>query len=502
MTADAFAGRALLIARFLIGLYLVELLLYLTAPATVPTQALATGTDGGQDWPGPFTLPPIFLWGGIAGIAGGLVLQVIVARGGLAHGRRAIALTWAALLALLGHFALPSLATISVFPGTALACVPSTLFVLWLLHHCSWFARTPLPLLAAAFGWGALFVYGFAVVCTFFMNTALTAHLGTGFITIFLGSGAGLDPKFLDGDRVAADFRTLDLSVVHTNIVAVLGIAAGVLVLILFRRQVTDVVTGLVLGAAAGLGYHFIESTQLINLFGAMGALIGSTSGFEYWIRQSIGLLGGPVTFGALAGAGLALATRVPGRGRRTVLAGTGLTAAIGGAAATEALSGWLFRLADGRLPEGGLLGTLIISPALWLLPQVPFMVVAGLLLRTGLRQRAAAGRQAAAAAAAHGDGVDAREVPFLTTPALRIWSLVGTWRRHGLAAAVALNRLRCAQADLVTWRSAQPPTGPVGEHERKEGDRLRTRVANSRALLAARTAAGHGPAADPLAGS
>jgi len=63
------------------------------------------------------------------------------------------------------------------------------------------------------------------------------------------------------------------------------------------RRHVDSVVAGVVLGAVVGLGFNLTESVEY------MGDLNGA-AGFNYWMRQSVGLFGSHVAFSAVAGAG------------------------------------------------------------------------------------------------------------------------------------------------------------------------------------------------------
>jgi RsiW-degrading membrane proteinase PrsW (M82 family) len=416
----------------------------------------------------------------LAGIAVGFALQVAAARMPMG-GRRAAALTWASLAALLGPFALIPLTVFGEYPAIAIACVPSSAFVLWLLHHSQRFARLPASMLLAAFGWGALITYGFTRACS---------GLAMGVINAYLAKNAGTDL----GAILEVQYHVIDFLVLHLTIVCQLTFAAGVvLLLMLFRHRITDVVTGLVLGAAIGLGYNFSESILFIKLFGSLGFINGATGGFEYWIRQSVSILAGPVVFGALLGAGLGVAAQAQQRRQSMRIAGASLLAAIGGAAATETLSAWFSHLVHETVGVGGALDTLVISPFFWLLVQIPFLVLCALLLRSGLRTRAAAARAAVSAEAAAGSAITEAEVPFLVDPALRFWALVGTWRRHGRAAAWALNRLQSAQLDVAGWRwqrqqqqranSADDPTGD------EEGENLRAKVIQSRAAAGRWTA-------------
>jgi hypothetical protein len=105
------------------------------------------------------------------------------------------------------------------------------------------------------------------------------------------------------------------------------------------------------------------------------------------------------------------------------------------------------------------------------------FILVAVLLLVHGTRVRAAATRTAVLAEAAAGPAVTRQEAPFLIDPALRPWTLAGTWRLHGPNAARALKRLQTAQLDLAAWRWQNPDaTGAEADAMRAAVMRLKTR--------------------------
>lgn len=471
LDAPSAAARALFIARLATAFYLVEVLLNLTRPRVLPNEPSLTifirlpGASG--SFGRLLSTPKAVFWTLLVGIAVGIALQLFAATRRL-EPRRAATLTWAAVAALVGPFALIPLTVFTSYPGTALACVPSSLFVLWLLHHGQRFARLPARALVAAFGWGSLIAYGFSRACS---------NLAAGTINGYLvkkESGSQLT------SLLKAQYRLIDFLVLHLSIVNSLATAAGVLLLLTFlRHQVTDVVTGLALGAAVGLGFNFSESILLIRLFGSLSLINGATSGFEYWIRQSIGLLGGPVVFGALLGAALGLAAQARQRGQRALIAGAGLAAAIGGAEATETISAWLAHVTHRH--NGGTLDTLVISPFLWLLVQLPFVALCVLLLRSGLRARAAAAHVSVAAEAGTGGAITEPEVPFLVDPSLRLWAVVSTWRRNGQAAAWALYRLQSAQLDVAGWRWQRQRAGLTDDPDDGRGERLRTKVTQLR---------------------
>ncbi|MFE2877696.1 PrsW family glutamic-type intramembrane protease [Streptomyces roseus] len=464
---QAATARALLIARGAIALYVVELLGNLTRPRLLPDEPalsifyeLPSELAGMPGLPGSLdrllSMPRAVFWSVLAGIVAGVLIQVFVAVTRQPD-RRAAVLTWVTLGLLLLPFGLIPLMVLVEYLPVTLACLPSTAFVLLLLRAGVRFARVPLAALLAAFCWGALIVFGLG-----------RAYTGLAFATIsgHLSSSPGGDL----GQFTKSQFRTIDLVIVHLGIVNALVVAAGVLLLLLlFRYRVTDAVTGLTLGAAVGLGYSFVESVLFIEIYGSLGSFFGTTGGFEYWIRQSIGLLGGQVAFGALLGAGLALATRAR---RRGTVAAAALVAAAGGASAAETLSGWLSSRLRGQVETGSALDTLVVSPLVWLLPQLPFIALAVVLLVLGLRERGPALRAATAAEAATGHrAVTRAEEAVLVSPALRFWAVVRTGRRYGRRAALRLHRLQTAQLELVSRRMREDPD------LEPQGDELRSRI-------------------------
>jgi hypothetical protein len=483
MNGDLARERAQLITRVIIAGYLVEVLLNLMRPHVLPNEPALSIFQTIPGSAGSFarllSTPRAVFWCMLAGIATGVVIQVYVTIT-RPQGRRAVVLTWAMLAVLLGPFTLISLAVIALYPLVALACVPSTAFALWLLRISQRFAPLAWPVLLAAFAWGALLVFSLG-----------RAYSGLGFGTLYgytTGKISATDLSSFDTGM----WRVLGLLIVHLSVVNELVVAAGVLLLLLvFRHRRIDTATGLVLGAAIGLGYNFVESVLFIQIYGSLGSFLGATGGFEYWIRQSIGLLAGQVTFGALIGAGIGTAFQTRQRGRPRLIAGAAITTAIGAAVAAEILSGWLSHLVQGDVTSGGALDTLVISPLLWLLPQAPFMILAAMLLAASWRTRGAAARAAISAETGDGGGaITGPEVPYLTDPGLRLWTVAGTWRQHGRSAALALHRLQSAQLDLAGWRWQQQLTDS-GEDPaaQEEGDVLRAKVIRLKTTAATRPA-------------
>ena len=512
-------GRALLVARLMIAVYLLELLLNLTRPHVMPGEPAlsifmkmpkSTGQilKGSLDKNGLYdgynrmmATPRVIFWAVLVGIVIGVLVQAfgMITR---AEGRRAAALTWVTLTVVIGPFSLLTFSTLVSYPLVALACVPFTAVALALLHFCQRFARLPLATLLFAFGWGALIVYGAGRVCTGLGITTVYGYMFKGFLN---ADGTIADQHLLHDLNAVSSYqgkfyRFTDLMAVNWGVANALVVAAGVvLALLLLRHRVTDALTGLIIGAAIGLGDNFVESTVFIKVYGSFGSVLGSTFGFEFWIRQVVTLFGGTVAWGALLGAGFGLAGQMRREGqspplvaRRRLVVAAAFAIAIGGAASAEILASWLSHLTADGIDAGTTFDTLVASPGLWLLPQSPFIILAVLVLIVGRHMRATAAYAAVSAEAASGEAISPPEVPFLADPALRWWAVVSTWRSYGHTAAAALLRLQSAQLDLAGWRFEQQQADP-GETGagREEGDRLRAKVLRLKAGdVALRTAA------------
>jgi hypothetical protein len=468
--------RALLIARVMVGVYLVELLLNLTRPRLREDEPSLTILEpvpaGSTDVHRLFSLSPVVFWTVLVMLVVGLVLQFVAMRYP-AGSPPAITLVRAALLALIGPFALIPLTIMGTWPLVTLACLPSTLFVLWLLHGVQQRTRLPFAVLVAAFAWGALIVWGFARACS---------SLAFGTISAYVNHTPPSETVEL-GAFLRSQYQVLNYLIVHLSVLTQLATAAGVLLLlVLLRDRIVDVVTGIVIGAAAGLGVNLLESVIFIQLYGSLSGLFtGATAGFEYWIRQSSTLLTGPVAFGAVLGAGLAIASQLADRARARLVAVAALVAATGANLANEIVTGWFAHLIRPHITVGSGLDTLLVSPGILLVVEAPVIILVFLLLRSGLRARAAPARAALTAEVQTGRGaITGTDAAVLGDPALRAWATAGAWRRLGPGAVRRLRRLHQAQLDLATWhwwRSTQPPGESTEPDQDAQVERLRTRV-------------------------
>jgi RsiW-degrading membrane proteinase PrsW (M82 family) len=448
-------ARALLVARVLVGVYLLEILLNLSRPRLVEHEPSLTIFATADDTTAPvrnlFSLPETIFWILVVGVAVGLVLQIVAVRFP-ADSRQARLLTWATLAVLLLPFGLLPLYFMERAPLVVLACIPTTVIALVALYCVQLFGRLPIRLLVLAFAWGALISSGFFRACA-----NLTMGTAGGYLL-----KSRMDNSGDLGAFTTASTRMLDVTLITGGVVMAVAQAGGVLILLLLvPHRLRDVVSGTVLGAAAGLGFAFSDSVVLIKLLPLLDLVSGSTSGFEYWVQQILTLFAGSLAFGAVLGGAMAVAIRQTERRPQILIGAAGLSAAAGGWVASQKLSGWLQATVFSGVDQGSALDTLIISPLAVLLFQVPFVVIYVLLLRFGLRERSARIRSVPAETLA--PAVSPLEARVMADPAVRFWSLVTTFRRLGRPAAVALFRLQEAQLALAGHR-ADPDLDPMEE--------------------------------------
>jgi hypothetical protein len=321
------------------------------------------------------------------------------------------------------------------------------------------FRRVPVRLLLAVFGWGALVASGFASPIEGLFQRIVARIL--------------TDLNWPDVSVAgAAEIRhEVSLSVmIYGSVWEEVAKAAGVaIVLLLVRRQIDGLVTGLVLGAASGLGVNFVETIAYMTL-DANGAA------HQYFMRQSIGLLAAHTAFAAIAGAGIGAARQLTAHRARVVAAG--LVAAAGGHMASNVMFSWYDDNKQELFHPSPPVDVLVLQPALLVLLQGPFVVAYLVLLRQGLRAQAdGLGRQLTAEAQIGTDTVAPVEVPMLLSPARRLWLKLVLLRRHGQAAWRNTSRLHAAQLDLATarWHLARLEADPMADNLEVLRERVRS---------------------------
>ncbi|MDT0449423.1 PrsW family glutamic-type intramembrane protease [Streptomyces hesseae] len=378
--------------------------------------------------PEAFTLTRILVYVGW-GLSALLGLLLLALR------QRRDALVRACRLGLLGALLLPfvvmPLDILGSNPLTLLVCLPTTAAALLCVHRAQLFHRMPGQLLLAGFGWGALIGGGF----------------GTVMITWFYRYAPGY---LFDWEHPRDNVRTIyTMIALNAGIVSEIGKAAGVAVLFfLFRRHFDRVVSGVLIGAAVGLGFNLTETVHY------MATIEPGQQSAQFWMRQVVGLMTVHVAFTALVGAGFGAAHRLPELRDRVLVVGGGLLAAIGGHFATDAVMPQLGKWKEDLFSHDQTLGLLLGVPLITTVTSGVFVVLYVLILRRGLTAQAAGLRRALHAEAEAGTGaVTAPEAELLLDPRRRLLLELRVWRRDGTAGVRHLMRLHQAQLDMATQR-------------------------------------------------
>jgi RsiW-degrading membrane proteinase PrsW (M82 family) len=442
----------LIIAALMSAGYAVEMLIDLVRPRIEPTEpALMVFA------PHSAVVTRVVFWLVLTSwLVAAVIVSIRVARTrGRQPDRRARLLGIAATVALLLPFTISPVVHLATGLKAVLACLPSTAFALWAVRRMQPYRRIPPWLLLAAAGWGLLVASGF--------GGALNDWSRDYAVAFFHGAGDLL--------RIRQQADTL--SFLNAGIVEELGKGAGIVIAYLvLRRYIDDVVSGIVLGAAVGLGFNFVETVVYMSQQ-------GGTAAFQYWMRQSVGLMAAHTAFTAMVGASIGAARQMPDRRLRRLTVTCALLAAIGGHFASDAILQWYTRTSAKWLAPGSILDTLVGWPLILILLQGPFVAVYLLLVRNGLRDQTAGLTAEVHAEAGTGRGaITEAEIPALLDPARRLWLQIAVLRRQGLAAYRALNRLHAAQYDLATyrWHRTRGETDVSDPPEELFRDRIRHR--------------------------
>ncbi len=299
---------------------------------------------------------------------------------------------------------------------SALACLPTTGFGLWVVHRLDREEKEPWRLVLVATAWGAV-VATSLVIWVEGLFQSWSVHV--------LLPGPGLDAS---NAFSAGLFEEL---------------AKGVAVLLLYlvmRDEFHDVVDGIVYGAAVGLGFNFMETvgymTYLDSLFGPYAA------GFQWYHRQVLDLFFGHATYTALVGAGIGIARQLTSRRRQVLAIACGWLAAI---AAHFAWDAWLtfFPLGTGAV-------TLLQVHLRVLAMNGPFTAVVLVLLLLGRRIEGRNLERQLELEAATGEGaVEPAEVAILARPERRLRARLAAGPRGYLP----VGRLQRAQIELALER-------------------------------------------------
>ncbi|OLB73325.1 MAG: hypothetical protein AUI14_26605 [Actinobacteria bacterium 13_2_20CM_2_71_6] len=377
--------------------------------------------------------------------------------------RQRMMLTMIAVLLL--PYAIFPLTVIGQHLGVLLICLPSTAFGLWAVHRMQRYRRMPAWLPLAVFGWGAVFAAGFgATMNIWYLDYA---------------------PRYLfdAADRLRM-LHTVNFGLaLDAGVFEELGKAAGIaIVYLLWRRHIDGVVSGVVLGAAVGLGFNLVESIEYI------GDASGGVAYFQYFMRQSLGLMAAHTAFSAVVGAGFGVARQLAEPKLRRIAIACGLFAGISGHFASDVVFPWFGRVSHDWFHADPAMGTVILPPLALAVMQGPLVGMCLLLLRRGLRTQADGLATELRAEARAGFGVVTEaEIPVLLRPARRFWLRVVMLRRYGLAGFRALGRLHQAQLDLAAhrWHRARGELDELAADEHVLRERVLRRRREVRTQLA-----------------
>lgn len=325
---------------------------------------------------------------------------------------------------------------------------PYTALVLWLDHN----EAEPLPLLAAAFAWGAV-------------GATAVASLGNDLLRgVFLA---------WSGDEAVAAALTASLAAPVFEEAAKAAALVGLFVLA--RDEVDNVLDGVVYGAVIGLGFAWFENIVYYVAAAADGpaGLLAST-----WARGVLQGLGSHATFTALTGVGLGL-FRVARRG-----AARWFAPPLFFLAAMVAHFGW--NTFVGLLVPGELLRarTLLVGlPGAVLALQAPFgLVVAGVV---GLAWRHEDALVRTWLADEPPDVAPPDEVGLLVPARVRMAEGLRRGWAGGFGAWWWYRQVANAQIALafLRWHHARDPevTWPVDEDAEIAAGRARVRAARAR---------------------
>jgi len=332
------------------------------------------------------------------------------------------ALAW---LLLIDVFVFTGSAGPNVAVVSALACLPTTAFGLFVLRYLDRNETEPWRLVLLAAAWGA-------VVATSLVIWAESLWQTIAIRTLVPGPGLEVSNAFSAGilEELAKG-------------------SAVVLLFLVMRNEFDDVVDGIVYGAAIGIGFNFMESvsymTNLYAIFAPEG--VGPyAAGFQWYARQVLGLFFGHATYTAFVGAGLGIARQLPDVRRKLIAIASGFIVAI---AAHFAWDAWLTLFPIEKTAIGILeihLRTLVMTG--------PFTagVLALLLLGLHIESQALADQFRKEAATASG-AITPDEVPILMNPWQRFRQRVRAFQRGGLRAYFLVSRLQTAQVDLAFER-------------------------------------------------
>ena len=284
------------------------------------------------------------------------------------------------------------------------------------------YEREPLPLLLAAFVWGA-------VAAT---TLAGYANEGWGLVVARLGG-----PEFASRWTAALTAPIVEETLKAAGIVLLALIAAD---------EFDDVLDGFVYGAVCGLGFAVVEDVfYFIGVFG--GTPGGVLAGF--WVRVVSSGFYGHVLYSGLAGMGIAyVVSRRDERLGRRLLVATGLFAA---SVAGHFL--WNSPLFDLFPTQVDGIADLLMIPVAAAVKGLPLLVFVVVLVRLAHR-RERRWLEAALRSEVGSEGITADELRVLLDPKAKRRSRREMRERAGGSAARLLKRLQKEQVNLAMTRA------------------------------------------------
>jgi RsiW-degrading membrane proteinase PrsW (M82 family) len=386
--------------------------------------------------------------------AAALVIAMLVARS-----REAVARwSWWAIGTFVAPFAGVGLALLVGTLPWVLLCAPSTAIGLAVVLRFQRFHRTPTLAVAAAFLWGLVVASSVS---------ALWNTISAGTITSVLV--ARVDPTDVFSPLEVR--HDLNLAYGFLGPMEELSKGAGVLlVYVLARSRMAGVMSGVVLGAAAGLGFNTIETAIYMS-----GSPAAGDSAFQYWMRQWVGLLTTHTLWTALVGAGIAIAVDAMGLRSRLRGLALGMFAGMGCHAANNVVVPWLTTVVQGDAPGNAWWNIALVRPSLALAVNAPMVIVLAAVVAAEVRLQRTILLNALHNHGAHVHGITKGEIELLLDPPRRQVSELRTLLQHGLRSFLRLRHLNAVQYDvlLALPRTPDSPTGEVTESH--EGDRVRT---------------------------
>ncbi|TVT38647.1 PrsW family intramembrane metalloprotease [Amycolatopsis rhizosphaerae] len=326
--------------------------------------------------------------------------------------------------------------------GLILLCLPSSAYALWLVHRMQRYGRLPVWLLVSVASGGLFVGGGFGGSMQQWWQ-----DYGSNFSAA--ASMAGMASM---NEQTSVQDMVLKLAKFKLEITAGGVLVAGVfeevgkavvvaVVYLLLRRYVHNVVSGIVLGAAAGIGFNLGEAAAY------MAKSHGAT---QYFMRQSLGLLAAHMAFTAAIGAGFGIARQLRDRRSRRLAIVSGFAVGIGGHFANDVfLTTWSQHEVDWFSPSPTV-HTLVLAPLTFLLFQGPLVLLYLVLLRRGLRDQAAGLAVELADEAETGFGaLTPEEVAVLLRPWRRFYLRLKALQVAGPAGYLWLGRLYEAQLQL-----------------------------------------------------